>query len=697
MAEPTETQPVPVDLPGEGDWLAWVSQRCRDQLEEAQQQVGLVKAGSSDAPVVLVAWNKAETAIANAEAVALWAEVHPDAAVRDLADDLSQQVQKYVTELGLDRDLYAVFDRLATSSDLSVLDADGRRVLEHTLRDFRRAGVDRDDATRDRLRALSERSVKLSQDFGRNIRDDVRSIRIAPERLAGLPEDYRAAHAPGEDGLVTITTDYPDLVPFITFGSDAEARHELALAQNNVAWPANDQVLQDLLAVRRETAQLLGYDSWPDYDTEVKMIGNGQAVADFIDRVGEAAKERAGDEVGVLLERKRVDDPSADAVATYDSRYYSELVRREQYDVDGQVVRTYFPFEQVRQGLLDVTGRLFGLGWTPVAREDAGTWHDEVASYDVDLDGTRIGRIHLDLHPREGKFKHAAQFDMVKGIAGQQLPEGVLVCNFNRGLMEHDEVVTLFHEFGHLVHHVLAGQGQWARFSGVATEWDFVEAPSQMLEEWAWDADVLATFARNEAGETIPADLVAAMRRAEQFGKGLYAVQQMSYAARSYWFHAGEHDDLTSYGDDLQRRYSVFPPLDGAHMHCAFGHLDGYSSGYYTYMWSLVIAKDLFSRVRPRRPLRGRRRPRLPRQGARDGRPRGRRRPGRRLPGPALLLRQLGCLAGGVVRCGPQQDPRTGRGSSAAPPRHGVAEVRRRSARCRRPRSWSAATSPRSS
>lgn len=595
MAPQTETQPAPIDLPGDGDWLAWVSQRCHDQLQEAQQQVGLVKAGSSDAPVVLVAWNKAETAIANAEAVALWAEVHPDQAVRDLADDLSQQVQKYVTELGLDRDLYAVLDRLATSSDLSTLDADGRRVLEHTLRDFRRAGVDRDDATRDRLRALSERSVKLSQDFGRNIRDDVRSIRIAPERLAGLPEDYRAAHAPDEDGLVTITTDYPDLVPFITFGADAEARHELALAQNNVAWPANDHVLQDLLAVRRETAQLLGYDSWPDFDTEVKMIGNGQAVADFIDRVGEAAKERAGDEVGVLLERKRVDDPSADSVATYDSRYYSELVRREQYDVDGQVVRTYFPFEQVRQGLLDVTGRLFGLGWTPVPREDAGTWHDEVASYDVDLGGTRIGRIHLDLHPREGKFKHAAQFDLVKGIAGEQLPEGVLVCNFNRGLMEHDEVVTLFHEFGHLVHHVLAGQGRWARFSGVATEWDFVEAPSQMLEEWAWDADVLATFARSSSGETIPADLVAAMRRAEQFGKGLYAVQQMSYAARSYWFHAGPHDDLTAYGDELQSRYSVFPPLDGAHMHCAFGHLDGYSSGYYTYMWSLVIAKDLFS------------------------------------------------------------------------------------------------------
>lgn len=595
MTHDTDRALVPLQLPGDGDWLTWVGERCEGQLAEARRLVDEVKSGSGDARDVLDTWNRAETAIANAGEVSLWSEVHPDAAVRDRADELSQEVQKYVTELGLDRDLFAVFDALSATSDVAGLDDDARRVLDHTLRDFRRAGVDRDDATRERLRELSERGVKLSQDFGRNIRDDVRSVRLAPERLAGLPDDYRAAHPADDDGLVTLTTDYPDLVPFMTFGSDGEARRELSLAANNVAWPVNDQVLQDIFAVRRETADLLGYDSWPDYDTEVKMIGTGAAVAAFIDRISDAANERAGEELAVLLERKRRDDPSADAVATYDSRYYSELVRREQYDVDGQVVRTYFGFEQVRQGLLDVTGRLFGLEWTPVAQAEAGTWHEDVATYDVGLGGRRIGRIHLDLHPREGKFKHAAQFDVVRGIAGVQLPEGGLVCNFSRGLMEHDEVVTLFHEFGHLVHHVLGGQGEWLRFSGVATEWDFVEAPSQMLEEWAWDADVLATFARDADGETIPADLVAAMRRADHFGKGMYAAQQMSYAARSYWFHARQHDDLTAYGDELQRRYSVFPPLEGAHMHCAFGHLDGYSSGYYTYMWSLVIAKDLFS------------------------------------------------------------------------------------------------------
>ena len=518
MAHDTDLHPAPLDLPGSGDWLAWVADRGRDQLAEARRLVDEIKDSPPEGTLaVLERWNDAQVAIEHAQALGLWAQVHPDEAVRTRSDEVGQEVQRFVTDLGLDRDLYAVLATL----DPAGLDDDAARVLERTLRDFRRAGVDRDDAGRARLRELSEQSVKLSQDFGRHIRDDVRTVRLAPERLGGLPDDYRAAHPVDDDGLVAITTDYPDLVPFMTFGADGEARRELSLAAANVAWPVNDQVLQDLLAVRRETATLLGYDSWPDYDAEVKMIGTGAAVAEFIDRISDVARERAERELAVLLERKRVDHPDADEVESHDSRHYSELVRREQYDVDGQVVRTYLPFESVRQGLLDVTGRLFGLEWTSVPGDEAGTWHPDVASYDVGLGGRRIGRIHLDLHPREGKFKHAAQFDMVAGLGERQLPEGVLVCNFARGLMEHDEVVTLFHEFGHLVHHVLGGQGRWLRFAGVATEWDFVEAPSQMLEEWAWDADVLATFARNAEGETIPADLVAGMRRADHFGSDL--------------------------------------------------------------------------------------------------------------------------------------------------------------------------------
>jgi len=587
----TQPTPTPLSMPADHDWLEWVGTRGDEQLARARFLVeGLKGDPPGDALETLRAWNDAQIALSNAASVgSLFSEIHPDKEVRDRAEAVAQEVQKLDTDLGLDPELYAVFAGL----DASGLDADASRVLERTLRDFRRSGVDRDEATRDRLRELSERAILLSQDFSKHIREDVRSIRIAPERLAGMPQDWIDAHPVDEDGLVTVTTDYPDVVPFRTFAHDGQARRDLVTQFLTIAWPENDRVLLDIFAGRREHAALLGYETWADYDAEVKMIGSGKAIAEFIDRITELSTTSAERDKAVLLERLRQDRPDATDIDGADTFYYAELVRKEQLAVDAQKVRTYFAFDAVRQGLLDVTGRLFGLDWTPVS--DAGTWHEEVTTYDVSFGGERIGRIHLDLHPRDGKYKHAAQFDLVRGVTGVQLAEGVLVCNFNRGLMEHDEVVTLFHEFGHLVHHVLAGRQEWVRFSGVATEWDFVEAPSQMLEEWAWDATVLATFARNAEGETIPPELVRAMRRADDFGKGYDARTQMFYAAMSYDFHVNPTEDLTSRLRELMARYSVFPYLEGTHMQCHFGHLDGYSSAYYTYMWSLVIAKDMFS------------------------------------------------------------------------------------------------------
>jgi thimet oligopeptidase len=415
---------------------------------------------------------------------------------------------------------------------------------------------------------------------------------VRPEQLAGLPEDYVEAHRPGPDGMVTLTTDQPDFLPFRTFARDAEARRALVGQFLNRAWPDADPVLHELLDLRAEQAQLLGYNSWPAFDADIKMVASEQAIADFIERLAAAADEPARRDLAVLLGRKQQDEPSASAIDTSESAYYGELVRREDYAVDAQEVRRYFDFARVRSGLLDVTGRLFGVEYRPV---DTPSWHPDVAGYDVLREGGPIGRIYLDLHPREGKYKHAAQFDLVSGITGRQLPEGVLVCNFPRGLMEHQHVVTLFHEFGHLVHHVLGGDQHYARFSGVATEWDFVEAPSQMLEEWAWDADVLRTFALDADGTPIPRDLVARMRAANEFGKGLWVRTQLFYTAVSFVFHRDRPADLTESLRALQERYDVVRYLDGTHFHTAFGHLGGYSSAYYTYLWSLVIAKDLFS------------------------------------------------------------------------------------------------------
>jgi thimet oligopeptidase len=251
----------------------------------------------------------------------------------------------------------------------------------------------------------------------------------------------------------------------------------------------------------------------------------------------------------------------------------------------------------VRAGLLDVTARLFGVEYR--ARQDLPTWHEDVAGYDVVMDGELRGRIYLDLHPREGKYKHAAQFDLRPGVVDRQLPEGVLVCNFSRGVMEHGDVVTLFHEFGHLMHHVLGGRQRLARFTGVATEWDFVEAPSQLLEEWAWDPEVVRGFAVDADGEPIPAELVERMRAARDFGAGYFVTTQSFYAALAYRLHRDLPEDTTAMVRDLQDRYDVFSYLPDTHFQAAFGHLAGYTSAYYTYLWSLVIAKDLFSAFDP--------------------------------------------------------------------------------------------------
>jgi thimet oligopeptidase len=585
--------PQPLSLPT-ADWEGWLTERVDRLLAETRDAIAQIKDGATRTTTeVLELWNESDIALRSADSIAgLLTEVHPDADVRGLAEKRAQEVDRLRTERSLDRALYDVL----SATDPGGLDADAYRVHERVLRDFRRSGVDQPDDVRDRLREISERLTVLDQDFARIIRDDVRAIRVRPEQLDGLPEDWIAAHPVDAEGLVTVTTDYPDFLPFRSFARDAEARQELTIEFDNRGWPANDAVLHEMLSLRDEQARILGYQSWPDYDADVKMIGSAQAIAEFIERLADAAEPSGRRDLATLVARRQQDEPEAERIDRSNSSYYNELVRREQFDLDAQEVRRYFDFSKVRAGLLDVTGRLFGVEYEPV---DAPAWHEDVVAYDVHADGELRGRIYLDLHPRDGKFKHAAQFDLVGGITGRQLPEGVLVCNFPRGLMEHQHVVTLFHEFGHLVHHVLGGRQHWARFSGVATEWDFVEAPSQMLEEWAWDAQVLRTFATDEHGTAIPEDLVARMRAAKEFGKGLFVRTQLFYTAVSYLLHRDRPADQTDAVLDLARRYDLIDMLAGTHFHAAFGHLAGYTSAYYTYLWSLVIAKDLFSAFDP--------------------------------------------------------------------------------------------------
>lgn len=583
-----DLQPLPLPASDEA-WAPWTHGQARQGLAATTAAVAAVRDAEPGDPVALQHWNDAEIALAGVLSLtSLLGAVHPEAAVREAAEAHELEARSLATDIGLDTEVHA---RLA-ALDAQALDPAARRVLADALRSFRRAGVDREESVRERVRALDRRAQELGQAFARAIRDGRRTTRVPADALAGLPEDYRESHPPGEDGLVEVSTDYPDTLPVLTHCRDAAVRRQVAHTMLNIAWPDNEPVLSELLAVRHERATLLGYADWPSYDAEVKMIGEGDRIPAFVDRVAEAADAPGRRDLDALLELARAE---GEEVVDFSSwRHHLETLRRERFDVDTQEVRRYLDAGKVRAGLLEVTGRLFGLRYEQV---DAPTWHPEVTTYDVRLDddGTLLGRVHLDLHPRPHKYNHAAQFSLVPGVRDRQLPEGVLVCNFSRGLMELDHVVTLFHEFGHLLHHVLAGRHDWVRSSGVATEWDFVEAPSQLLEEWAWDAEVLAGFATDEHGTPIPAELVGRMRAAQELGTAFLVRTQTAYAAVSYWFHRDRPADPTARLRELMERYSLVALVPDTHFHTGFGHLEGYTSAYYTYLWSKVIAKDLFS------------------------------------------------------------------------------------------------------
>jgi thimet oligopeptidase len=567
-------------------------------MDRAKKRVDELKAGARTLDGTLTAYDDAMRLLGDSAARAsVCRNAHPDEKMRDAAETCEQELDALMTELSLDRGIYDALGAI----DLSGADAATKHYVTKTLRDLRRAGVDKDDATRARIKQLRDELVRIGQEFGKNIIEDVRSISVTPAELDGLPEDYKASHKPGPDGKVKITSDNTDYIPFITYARSEAARESLWRQYRLRGHPKNLDVLQRMLERRAELALLLGYPTWAAYATEDKMIGSAKSATEFIARIAQASEQRMKRDYAQLYDRKRKDDPAAKDVRGWDSAFYSERVSAEQYGFDSQAIRPYFEYRSVKQGVLDITGKLFGIQYQQVT--DVPVWHPDVDVYDV-LEGTKkLGRIYLDMHPREGKYKHYAQFTLVNGVAGKQLPEGVLLCNFPKpgeepALMEHDGVKTFFHEFGHLLHHVFGGHVRWVGLSGVATEWDFVEAPSQMLEEWVWDVPTLQTFARHvQSGEPIPAELVQRAKAADEYGKGLWVRQQMFYAATSLELHSRDPKalDTTRLMAELQDRYTPFKYVDGTYFHESFGHLDGYSALYYTYMWSLVIAKDLFS------------------------------------------------------------------------------------------------------
>ncbi len=527
----------------------------------------------------------------------LMEQVHPDATFRDHATAMLTKVSAAQTAIALNHDVYNALAAL----DLSKADATTKYYVQHQLLEFRLAGVDKDDAIRARLKKLNDQATEQQSMFDRNISDGQKVVEADPSELDGLPQDYIDRHKPGTDGKVRITTDYPDAYPVFTFAKSDSLRRRVSLAFNTRAYPKNQEVLTNLMKTRYEIATLLGFSSWADYNAADKMIAKGHNIADFIQQVNDASRALAQREFEMLLAEKQKTTPGAKEIWSYEAAYLSELVRRTKYDFDSQSVRPYFPFMEVKQGILDTAADLFHVSFQQ--EPNVPSWDPAVETWIVIDSGKPVGRFYLDMHPRPGKFSHAEMAPVLDGIRGKQLPEAILVCNFpvptatDAGLMDYGDVETFFHEFGHLMHHILGGQQQWAGISGITMESDFVEAPSQMLEEWIRSPQVLAKFARHyKTGEPIPAELVARMNRASAFGRGGWVGRQNSYSAISYDIYKTKPEDvdLDKVTLDDARRYTLFTPLPETHVWASFGHLGGYSSAFYTYLWDKVIAEDFF-------------------------------------------------------------------------------------------------------
>jgi len=538
------------------------------------------------------------------------AYVHPDAALREVALECEQRLETFGTSVGFRQELYDAVRAYAETPEAAALEGVPARFLERTLRDFRRNGFELGVAERARVQELKERLVTLGTRFRRNIDEYEDALLLTREQLRGMPDAYidRLTEVETDNGpRYRVSLEYPEMYPFLEGAEDESLRRELFIKNHNKAAEVNAPILAEAIAVRDEIAAALGYPSWDAYVIETKMAKTPEAVLHFLEDLERRLKVKAVTDIEESLASKRAETGDPDArLHIWDWRYYQQRVQRERFEVDQFAVAQYFPLERTLQGMFDLYQRLVGVRF--VAVEDTHAWHPDVRLYHVDdaEDGHRIGSFYMDLHPRPGKYGHAAAFTLHPGRlnADGSYEPGVsaIVANFTKpgpgapSLLRHSEVDTLFHEFGHILHQVLT-RAPFVRFSGTSVERDFVEAPSQMLEHWVWEPEVLRGFARHvETDEPIPDALIERLIAAKNVASGLQWLRQVYFARIDLAFHApGATKDLDGIAEELHA-ITAFDFVPGTHFQCGFGHLFGYDAGYYGYLWSRVFGDDMYTR-----------------------------------------------------------------------------------------------------
>ena len=535
-------------------------------------------------------------------------ETNTNPAMRTAAENAVKAFQDWAVGVDYREDVYKAIKAFADTHPK--LSGEDEKLLKETLRDYRRAGLELRPEQRKEVEELRKELSKLGTDFDTNIVKSNAPVMFSKADLDGLPESFFAS--PGikiSDDVYTVMANVTWQFNTVQENAKNEAtRKQLYVIRETLAKDTNVPLLNQMLALRNEIALRLGYKSWDDYQTEVKMAKTGMNAEKYINDLVAGIQPKFDSEVAELQKLKATDtnDPNA-KIMVWDWRYYSNQLNKQKYAVDKEALRTYFPFQKVLDGMFNIYQSIFGLKFEKIVAPYK--WFDDLQLYLVadSATGEPLGMFYLDMFPREGKFNHFAQFDI---ISGKLLPNGkyqrptvALLCNFPPAsgdapsLMTHQDVETLFHEFGHALHSIVT-RAKYGRFAGTHVPGDFVEAPSQMLQNWVWDKKVLDTFAADyrDPSKKIPADIVKKLNDAKLANAGVLYRRQFAFASLDLALHDPHpeempYDSVAISNPILEK---VFLPIDPSTTFVSyFGHLNGYDAGYYGYAWADAIAADM--------------------------------------------------------------------------------------------------------
>lgn len=521
--------------------------------------------------------------------------------VRDAATQCNNDYSSFGVELAADPAIY----KLAQAAAATAKDPEDQQLAKIYLENGRRAGAGLDPATRAQVTKLLDQLNNLQIEFGRTLGEDHTRIALSEAELASLPPALAGAITHDADGA-HIAVNESSVGPFMENESSGAARERFATAYSQRGGLANVQRLADAVTIRQQLAPLLGFHSWAAYQLDVKMAKTPERATGLVEQVGHSLLPKARAEIKALAELKRASGDH-EPFHKWDYSYYERQLEKTRYAVDSEVVRQYFPVDKVLPAVLDIYSRLLGVRFEPLS--PVQSWAPGVREYAIynAADGAAIGWFFLDLYPREGKFGHFAAFPL---RSGRLLPDGsyrapvsAIIGNWplpeagKPTLLNHDEVVVFFHEFGHVMHETLS-HTRYASLYGIAVRGDFGEAPSQMLENWMWQPAVLKQISSHTgSGEPLPDELISKMIAARHVADGVTWGTQAFYAEYDLQLHSlPGKTDPTALWFKLKSTLTVFPEIPGTYPEAAFGHLmGGYDAGYYGYLWSKVYAQDMFS------------------------------------------------------------------------------------------------------